>query len=326
MLVQASRARPQVLVVDDIAANRKLLKAYLAQVDCDVTEAEDGPTALQVVRDADPDLVLLDVQMPGMDGLTVCREIKSDPATRLLPVVMVTALEQVKDRVDALEAGADDFMTKPVDRTELVARTRSALRLKTVLDSLDSAERVIYALAVAVEARDAYTERHTERVAENSRRLGLRIGLHPDELERLYRGGLLHDIGKIGVPDTILQKPGPLDADEQRIMQQHPVTGERIASPLHSAAGYLSVIRHHHERWDGKGYPDGLAGEEIPLLARITAVCDSYDALTSDRPYRRGRPPAEALSVLEDGAGRQWDAELVAEFVAEIESRAREAV
>ena len=313
-----ARPRPRVLVVDDVPANRRLMAAFLADVDCDVDAAEDGLAALEVIRARPPDLVLLDVQMPGLDGFSVCRRIKSDPATRLVPVVMVTALSNVQDRVDALEAGADDFMSKPVDRIELVARARSALRLKAVYDSLDSAERVIFALAAAVEAKDAYTEAHTERVAESARRLGVRLGLSEDELETLYRGGLIHDIGKIGVPDTVLLKPGPLDAEERRLIEQHPVTGERIARPLRSAASYLPIIRHHHERWDGQGYPDGLAGEDIPLLARMVAICDAFDALTSDRSYRRSRSTQDALGILEAGAGSQWDAELVAVFTAAI--------
>src|SRR5690349_3789820 len=224
--------RARVLVVDDTAANRRLLQAFLADVDCDVVLAEDGVQALAMIQQEGPDLVLLDVQMPGLDGFSVCRRIKSDPATRLLPVVMITALNTTRDRVEALEAGADDFMSKPVERIELVARVRSSLRLKSIYDQLDGAERVIYALASAVEARDAYTEAHTERVAASARRLGVQVGLAQRELDDLYQGALLHDIGKIGVPDEVLQKPGPLSPAELDLMQQHPVIGVKIARPL----------------------------------------------------------------------------------------------
>ena len=196
-----------VLVVDDGAANRQLVEAYLAGLDCEVRLAEDGESALEQIRAEPPDLVLLDVQMPGMDGYEVCRRIKAGPRGRLLPVVMITALNQTEDRVRALESGADDFMAKPVERVELVARVRSALRLKALYNTLDSAEQVIFALATAVEAKDALTERHTQRVGESARHLGARLGMPEVALDALYRGGVIHDIGKIGVPDAILLKP-----------------------------------------------------------------------------------------------------------------------
>jgi len=309
---------PVVLVVDDGAANRELIEACLAGVDCQVRTAEDGPSALRSIQSSAPDLVLLDVQMPGMDGYEVCRRIKSRQASRLLPVVMITSLDRTSDRVSALEAGADDYMTKPVDRVELVARVRSALRLKRVYDSLDSAELVIFALAAAVEAKDPFTEAHTMRVAESARRIGSRLGLHTADLDALYRGGIIHDIGKIGVPDAILLKPGPLDADELAAMHQHPIIGENIVAPLRTGAELLPIIRHHHEHFDGAGYPDRLAGTDIPQLARIVAVCDAYDALTNDRPYRARLCPEEAVATLTAGAGHQWDPEVVELFLSDL--------
>jgi len=312
---------PAVLVVDDVEANRELIKACLSEVECDVRTAEDGLEALRSIERSRPDLVLLDVQMPGMDGLEVCRRIKGLEGGSLLPVVMITALDKTSDRVRALTSGADDYMSKPVDRVELVARVRSALKLKRVYDSLDSAERVIYALAAAVEAKDPYTEAHTERVARSARRLGERMGLSDDELDTLYRGGIIHDIGKIGVPDNILLKPGELDAEEQTRMHLHPIIGENIVAPLQTGGELLPMIRHHHERFDGNGYPDRLAGDDIPLLARILSVCDAYDALTSDRPYRPRQSHDAALAVLRQGAGRQWDPRVV-RFVLEEEGRA----
>ena len=311
---------PIVLVVDDGAANRELIEACLADVDCHVRTAADGPSALQAIQAAPPDLVLLDVQMPGIDGYEVCRRIKASPRSRLLPVVMITSLDRTADRVRALEAGADDYMTKPVDRIELVARVSSALRLKGVYDSLDSAEQVIFALAAAVEAKDPFTEAHTHRVAETARRIGCRMGLGSSDLDALYRGGLIHDIGKIGVPDAILLKPGPLNATELATMRQHPVIGETIVAPLRSSAGLLPIIRNHHERYDGTGYPDQLAGSNIPRLARIVAVCDAFDALVNDRPYRSRKAPEEALAILRSGASRQWDPEVVDLFNAEIQT------
>jgi putative two-component system response regulator len=209
-------------------------------------------------------------------------------------------------------------MTKPVDRVELVARVRSALRLKRVYDSLDSAEHVIFALAAAVEAKDPYTEAHTQRVAQSARRIGTRLGLSMSDLDALYRGGIIHDIGKIGVPDAVLLKPGPLDRDELSRMQLHPIIGENIVAPLRTGAALLPIIRHHHENYDGSGYPDGLAGTDIPRLARIVAVCDAYDALVNDRPYRPRKSHDEALAILSAGAGRQWDPEVVRLFASDV--------
>src|SRR5260370_14417282 len=252
---QTSHGAPLVLVVDDGEINRALVEAFLSDLDCRLQSFGDGPSALAAIDKEIPDLVLLDVQMPGIDGYEVCRRIKARPRGRLLPVVMITALDNPKDRVLALEAGADDFMTKPVDRVELVARVRSALRVKAVYDNLDSAEQVIFSLAAAVEAKDAYTERHTHRVAESARHVGMRMGLPERALEALYRGGIIHDIGKIGVPDAILLKPGPLNAEELERMRMHPLLGEAIVQPLRSAASLLPIIRHHHEHYHGGGYP-----------------------------------------------------------------------
>lgn len=307
-----------VLVVDDGASNRELIQAYLAGIDCEVRLAENGMVALDMIETAQPDLVLLDVQMPGLDGYEVCRRIKARPRGRLLPVVMITALNQTADRITALESGADDFMTKPVERAELVARVRSALRLKALYNSLDSAEQVIFALAAAVEAKDAGTERHTQRVGESARHVGRQLGLAEYALDTLYRGGIIHDIGKIGVPDSILLKPGPLDEVETVRMQAHVTIGESIVRPLHSGSSLLPIIRHHHEHFDGRGYPDRLRGREIPRLARIVSVCDAYDAMVNDRPYRARRTSEEAIAALMAGAGTQWDPEMVEVFAGEV--------
>ncbi len=314
----ATHRLPNVLVVDDGAANRELIEACLAGVECRVRLAVDGPTALRMIESSPPDLVLLDVQMPGMDGYEVCRRIKADPALRLVPVVMITSLNQAEDRVQALESGADDFMSKPVERVELVARVKSALRLKATFDRLDSTEQVIFALAAAVEAKDAHTDRHTHRVAEAARHLGQRLGLPKAELDVLYLGGMIHDLGKIGVDDAILRKPGPLDADELMKMRMHPLIGAEIVKPLRSGTDVLPIIRHHHEWFDGRGYPDGLRGTDIPLLARIVAVCDAYDSMINERPYRARRSSEEAIQILVGGAGRQWDPQLVSLFVLEL--------
>jgi putative two-component system response regulator len=205
-----------------------------------------------------------------------------------------------------------------VDKLEVQARVRSLLRIKAIYDELDDTETVIFALAQAVEAKDSYTEAHTDRVASRARLLGAAVGLTGKELVDLYRGGKIHDIGKIGVPDAILLKPGPLDADETAIMRRHPAIGEQIARPLRSAANLLDIIRHHHENFDGTGYPDGLVGEQIPLLARIVAISDAYDAMITDRPYRHGMSVEKAATILKERAGLQWDPELVPLFLSAI--------
>jgi putative two-component system response regulator len=317
---RSAHAVPVVLVVDDGAANRELIEACLAGIDCEIRTADNGKTALRMIEGAPPDLVLLDVQMPGMDGYEVCSRIKARPRGELLPVVMITALDRSHDRVMALEAGADDFMSKPVERIELVARVRAALRLKFLYDKLDSVEQVVFSLAAAVEAKDSFTEKHTQRVGESARLIGEIMNLPEADLDALYSGGIVHDIGKIGVADSILLKPGPLDAEEQVQMHAHPIIGEGIVRPLRSGTSLLPIIRHHHEHFDGTGYPDRLRGTQIPRLARIVSVCDAYDALINDRPYRPGLAPEEALAVLHRGAGTQWDPEVVNVFGSQMPS------
>jgi putative two-component system response regulator len=315
---RSRRSLPKVLVVDDGAANRELIEACLAGVECDVRQAESGAQALQMIAAWPPDLVLLDVQMPGMDGYEVCRRIKADAKLRLVPIVMITALSQTDDRVMALDCGADDFMSKPVERIELIARVKSALRLKAVYDRLDTAEQIIYALAAAVEAKDAHTKLHTQRVALSARHIGTQLGMDDAELDVLFRGGMLHDLGKIGIDDAILRKPGPLDSDELTKVRMHPLIGVDIVRPLRLASELIPTIRHHHEWFDGRGYPDGLRDCQIPLHAKIVAVCDAFDSMVNVRPYRPARPVEEAIRILVAGAGRQWDPAIVSRFVAEL--------
>lgn len=314
-MLDVSPRQPTVLVVDDHPLNLELVEACLLEVNCRVVTAAGGLEALDIINRQVPDLVLLDVMMPGMDGYEVCRRLKATPQGRLLPVVMVTALGQIADRVRGLEVGADDFIVKPLERVELVARVRSLLRVRALYNSLDDAQRTIFALARAVEAKESFNLAHTERVSRNARLLGAAAGLSGDLLEDLAWGGVIHDIGKIGVPDSILLKPGPLSTGEAEIMRTHVVIGEEIARPLRSAQGVLPIIRHHHERIDGSGYPDRLAGDAIPLPARIVAIADAYDALVSDRPYRGGLSHSDAIGALAAGAGSQWDPELVRLFV-----------
>src|SRR5438270_1632573 len=263
------RRPPRILAVDDQPINLELLAAYLGGVDCELTIARDGFEALGQIARRQPDLVLLDVVMPGMDGFEVCRRIKADPANRLLPVVLVTSLSDVDNRIRGLEVGADDILAKPIDRNELMARVLTLIRTKEIVDHLDDAEHVMLAFAKAVEAKDCGTEAHVERVARGARALGEAAGLSGGDLDSLYFGGLVHDVGKIGVPDAILLKTGSLSHAETELMRRHVLNGFDIAQPLRSAASVVPIIRNHHERFDGCGYPDGLKGMDIPLAARI---------------------------------------------------------
>jgi putative two-component system response regulator len=305
----------KILIVDDESGARAALEFLLRREGFEVRDAADGPSAIQECATFRPDLILLDIMMPGMNGFEVCRHIKATPETRLTPVVLITGLTATEDRIAGINAGADDFLSKPIDLNELLARTRSLLRLKQYTDELENAEAVLFSLAHSIEARDPYTHGHCERLAEMSARMGERLGVPEDQIKALRRAGVVHDIGKVAVPDSILLKPGPLTADETKVMQKHPVVGERICAPLKTFRLVLPIIRHHHEKHDGTGYPDGLQGEEIPLTARILQLSDVYDALTTDRPYKVAFTPEVALDLMGEEAERGWwDQELFDAF------------
>ena len=296
----------KILVVDDDATNRELLQEFLVAEGLEVATASDGRSSLEAFARLEPDLVLLDVNMPFMDGFEVCRRLKSNPETRLTPVVLVTALSATDDRVRGIKVGADGFLSKPVDHSELLAHVRSLLSLKAYTDELERAESVLFALARSIEGKDPYTEGHCERLSGYSARLGEQIGLSEDQVIALRRAGTVHDIGKVAVPDAILLKPGRLTPEEFRVMQEHPVVGERICAPLKSFRLVLPIIRHHHEKLNGSGYPDGLKGEDIPITARVLQIVDVYDALTTERPYKRAFSRAEALEMMEDEVKKGW--------------------
>jgi putative two-component system response regulator len=305
----------KILVVDDDIDVRSGLQLLLRRQEYDVRTARDGNDALDECASFEPDLILLDIMMPGRDGFEICHEIKSRPATRLTPVILVTGLSDKSHRIRGIEAGADDFLNKPIDMTELDARVRSLLRLKSFTDELENAEAVLFSLALAIEARDPYTHGHCARLSEFSAHLGERIGLPDDDITALRRAGIVHDIGKVVVPDAILLKPGSLTTEERAAIRQHPAVGEHICSPLKSFRTVLGIIRHHHERWDGSGYPDGLRSDAIPLTARVLQIADVYDALTTQRAYRVALAPSDAWKILEEEVNRGWwDGYLVQEF------------
>jgi putative two-component system response regulator len=317
---QISSRLPRLLVVDDNAQNVELLTALMEAEGYDVVSAADGLEALAHVAATPPDVILLDIMMPKLDGYAVCRRLKEEAPTRLVPIVLLTALGEEAARIQGIEAGADDFITKPFSRTELRARIRSLLRLKTFTDELEHAETMLLALGQTVEARDPYTQNHCKHVTAYSVALGKRLGLLPEELTALDRAGALHDLGKIGIPDAILLKPAALSEAEWAIMREHPLIGERICLSLKSLRRVLPIIRHHHERWDGSGYPDGLKSEVIPITARILQVVDIYDALTTARPYRPALSPHTACNTLRDEAARDWlDPHVVRPFIELVE-------
>ena len=305
----------KILIVDDESAARAALEVLLRREGFEVRDASDGQAALAECAAFRPDLILLDIVMPGIDGFEVCRRIKATPETRLTPVVLITGLSETEDRIKGINAGADDFLSKPIDMNELLARTRSLLKLKNYTDELENAEGVLFSLARSIEARDPYTRGHCERLAEMSAQLGRRIGVSGEDIKALRRAGIVHDIGKVAVPDSILLKPGPLTYEETMQMRKHAAVGESICSPLKTFGNVLPIIRHHHEKYDGSGYPDKLQGTEIPLTARILQLADVFDALTTDRPYKTAIPWETALLMMDAEAERGWwDRELYASF------------
>jgi putative two-component system response regulator len=303
---ERSQVNARVLVVDDDPAVAALFDRLLAAAGYTVTVSVDGASAFAAITRTQPDVILLDVVLPDLDGFELCRRLKNDVSTRLTPVVLVTALNDRQTRIKGREAGADDFLTKPVDTEELLARVCSLVRLKRYTDDLDSAASIIMTLAVMIEARDGYTEGHCHRMANYAIALGRHIGLGAEDLQALHRGGFLHDIGMLTIPDGVLRKAGPLEPEEFDLIKSHPVVGERLCGTLRSLQSVRSIVRHHHERLNGSGYPDGLSGDAIPVLAQIIGVVDVYDAVTTQRPYQRAQSMDEAVGVLRHQVSLGW--------------------
>lgn len=311
---------PAVLVVDSQEVNRRVMRGMLKQEPYRMLEAGHAGDALAILDRERVDLVILDLMMPGISGLELCRRIKSNRRTQLLPVLMLTSVQGIESEVAGLASGADEFLNRPLHPTVVRTRIRAMLRNKAAVDSLEEAETILFALAQAIEQRDPYTSGHCERLSHYAVELGNALGLPRPQLLALHRGGFLHDIGKISIPDSILFKKGTLTEDEWILMRSHAAGGEAICRPMKNLAPVLPIIRNHHERWDGSGYPDGLRGEAIPLLARILQIADIYDALTTTRPYKAALSTREALDVLSSETRRGWrDPELTALFTELIE-------
>lgn len=309
------RRAPRILVVDDQPSIAGLMSQLLSIRGYDVVTASNADQAEEEVRRHPPDLILSDVMMPGRSGYDFCRSLKEDPSTRLIPFVLITGLSDSSDKVRGIEAGADDFLNKPVLAEELIARVKSLLRLKEFTDELETADSVLCTLGLIVEGRDPYTEGHCERLSIHASDLGRHLGMDEDSILALKRGGYLHDLGKIAVPDEILKKGSDLTPAEWQVMKLHPITGENICKPLHSLRLVLPIIRYHHEHSDGSGYPDGLMAPDIPVLPRVLQVVDVYDALRTARSYKPAQTHEQAAQKMREEARRGlWDAELVDEY------------
>lgn len=298
--------RPKILVVDDHPSSRMTAVALLSVEGYEVLEAENGQAALDYVVEADPDLILLDIMMPGMDGYEICRHLKQQEHTRLIPIVFVTALNDRRARLRGIEVGGDDFLSKPFDQLELSARVKSLIQQKRLNEDLDHASKVLFSIARTVESRDPNTGDHCERLVVLGKAFGEFLKLSRIEVRDLMWGGYLHDIGKVGIPDAVLLKTGQFTPEEWQVMKQHVLIGEQICQPLRTMQGVIPIIRHHHERWDGSGYPDGLMGNEIPFLAQVFQFIDIYDALTHERPYKPAFSPCESLDIMYEETAKGW--------------------
>jgi len=311
---QVSQA-PTILIVDHADINRRILKAMLKTLPYKILEARRPSEAFSLLEREKVDVVIVDLVMPEISGTEFCQRLKNNRETQLIPILMVTSVQGTETEITGIDSGADEFLVKPLNPSLVRARLRGMLRHKALTDSLDEAETILFALAQSVEHRDKHTGAHCERLAAYSVSIGRALGLPKQDLLALYRGGYLHDIGKVSIPDSILFKRGLLSEAEWDIMRQHTLRGEEICRPMRTLAPVLPIIRSHHERWDGTGYPDRLRGEEIPLLARILQVADIYDALTTSRPYKPAFSHSHAMEIMLEESLRGWrDPDLVPLF------------
>ena len=320
-LVNEPLGRATILLVDSVEINRQLIKGILKAGPYRLLEARHPSEAFATLQREPVDLIIADLMLPAdgntsHGGFEFCRRLKANRATRLIPILILTNVQGIDNEVAGLESGADEFLIKPLQPAVVRTRIRTMLRSKRTIDSLEEAETILFALAQTVEQRDKETGNHCQRLAALSVAVGTALGLPEEDLVALYRGGYLHDIGKIAIPDSILFKRGVLNEEEWLVMRSHTLKGEAICRRMRSLAPVLPIIRNHHEKWDGSGYPDGLAGEQIPLLARILQLADIYDALTSRRSYKSAFSADEAVAMLQKEAAMNWrDPELVSVFV-----------
>jgi putative two-component system response regulator len=308
--------RTSILIVDDVQPNLELMEAVFEKAGLQVYSALSAEAALDIYENERIDIAVLDVMMPVMNGFELCRKLKHFSEKDFMPVVLVTALSEKKNRITGLEAGADDFISKPFDTQELLAKIRSLLKLKELHDQLDHSENIIFSLVLTLEARDHYTKGHSTRVGALSSEFGSFLGFTTRDQGVLRKAGVLHDIGKMALSESILIKPSGLTSKEMEEIRKHPTLGEEICKPLKSLREVLPGIRHHHERWDGSGFPDNLHGDSIPLIARILSILDAFDAMVSIRPYRGKMSTDDVISIMEsERLSGQWDPELTGIFI-----------
>jgi cyclic di-GMP phosphodiesterase len=310
------RENPAILVVDDVPSNLELMEAVFSREGFKVYTALGATAAIDMFTQHPVDLAVLDVMMPGIDGFELCSRLKDISGRRFFPVILLTALNDKKSKLRGIESGADDFISKPFDTAELIMKIKSLLKVKSLNDELDHSENIIMTLAVAMEARDPYTKGHSSRVSKLSADFVLYLALPEKDRQEMKKAGILHDIGKICLSESLLRKPGPLTKDEVEMIKTHTIRGEDLCRPLVSMKNILPAIRHHHERWDGMGFPDGLAGDDIPLMARILSIVDAFDAMVSVRPYRDRRSVKETIeTMVSEQFSGQWDSELLSYFI-----------
>ena len=320
-----SVAGARVLVVDDDQGVAAFLKRLLVKEGYVVDTAFDGESALKAVTTSQPDVILLDVVLPGLDGFELCQRLKNQAATRLTPVILVTGLADREKKIAGADVGADEFLTKPIDPRELLARVRSLVKLKRYTDDLDSASSIIMTLAIMIETRCGHTEGHCHRVANRAVAVGRRFGLSDDDLQALHRGGFLHDIGMLAISDEMVKKTAALEPAEYEIVKSHTVVGDALCASLRSLQSVRPIVRHHHERLDGTGYPDGLKGDDVPLLAQIISAVDLHDAATTKSPYQQPLSSAEAIAVLRRQVEQGWRRrDVVEHFAAVMQTDAQE--
>ena len=309
---------PKILVIEDLEHINKLICSYLENEGYEVNSAPNGKEGLKLFEKHSHDLVITDVVMPETNGYEVCRKIKSSERTRLIPVVLLTSLDDNESYIKGMDVGADDFLIKPINKFLFLARINSLLRVKKLNDKLDNSWNLLFSLARVVEAKDKTTEDHTQRVGSLAKRFGEYLNLSEEESDTLFKGGVLHDIGKIGIPDNILNKKGKLTPAEYKLMKKHTTIGKEICEPLQSMNDIIDIVLYHHEKWDGSGYPEGLKGKKIPLFAQIVSISDVYDAISSHRQYRKSMNQKEAIDFVISESNKSFDAKLVDIFIKNI--------
>jgi putative two-component system response regulator len=314
-MTDAHAKNRMILMVGDRDSDLKVIKGFLREEGYRLESAFNGQDVKDMVNDNRPDLVILDDRIPGSDGPKLCEWLKSNASYMKIPILMLLSFAGLADKLSCIEAGADEVMVKPVDRRELLASVTRSMKLQTFHEQLISVENVIQSLGIAIQAKDHFTRGHSIRVAEYSVQLAKTVGVPEADVEIIYRAAMLHDIGQIAIEESVMHKPEKLKPDEFEQVKQHPGIALKILEPLHLPAELLEIIEHHHEWWNGHGYPDGLAGSDIPVGARIISVADAFDAMTSVRPYRAKMSVPLAFNRLEDGANRQWDPDLVRTFL-----------